>query len=61
MLPDGGTGLMCHPGYCTEALRQARTRRKESREEELRALVAPEVRTAVERNGVELVNYAGIG
>ncbi len=61
MLPAGSTELMCHPGYCTEALRQARTRLKESREEELRALVAPEVRAALERNGVELVNYAGIG
>ncbi len=56
MLPAGSTELMCHPGYCTEALRQARTRLKESREEELRALVAPEVRAALERNGVELVN-----
>jgi predicted glycoside hydrolase/deacetylase ChbG (UPF0249 family) len=52
---------MCHPGYCTEALRQARTRLKESREEELRALIAPEVRSAVEGNGIELVSYAGIG
>jgi len=61
MLPAGSTELMCHPGFCTEALRQARTRLKESREEELRALTAPEVRAAVERNGIELVNYAGLG
>jgi predicted glycoside hydrolase/deacetylase ChbG (UPF0249 family) len=61
MLPPGSTELMCHPGYCTEALRQARTRLKESREEELRALIAPEVRSAVEGNGIELVSYAGIG
>jgi chitin disaccharide deacetylase len=60
-LPTGSTELMCHPGFCTEELRQAHTRLKESREEELRALVAPEVRAAVERNGIELVNYAGIG
>ena len=36
-------------------------RLKESREQELEALVAPEVKEALERNGVELVNYAGIG
>ena len=33
---------------------------KESREEELNALVAPEVRAALERNGIELVNYGGL-
>jgi chitin disaccharide deacetylase len=60
ILPAGSTELMCHPGFCTEALRHSTTRLKESREEELRALTAPEVRAAVERNGIELVNYAGI-
>ena len=60
ILPAGSTELMCHPGFCTEALRHAPTRLKESREEELRALTSPEVRAAVERNGIELVNYAGI-
>ena len=39
------------------ALRDARTRLKESREDELSALIAPEVRQALERNGIELVNY----
>lgn len=57
VLPDGSTELMCHPGRCGEALRQARTRLKESREHELEALVAPEVRAALERNAVTLVNY----
>jgi predicted glycoside hydrolase/deacetylase ChbG (UPF0249 family) len=59
-VPDGSTELMCHPGRCGEALRHARTRLKESREHELEALVAPEVRQALERNGIELVNYAGL-
>ena len=45
--PDGSTELMCHPGRCGEALRHARTRLKESRERELEALVAPEVRQAL--------------
>jgi predicted glycoside hydrolase/deacetylase ChbG (UPF0249 family) len=60
LLPEGTTELMCHPGRCTAALRQAHTRLKESREEELEALMALETRTALERNGIELVNYAGL-
>ena len=59
-LPDGSTELMCHPGYCGEALRGARTRLKESREQELQALTAPETRAALERHGIELVDYAGL-
>jgi predicted glycoside hydrolase/deacetylase ChbG (UPF0249 family) len=59
-VPDGSTELMCHPGRCGDALRHARTRLKESREHELAALVAPEVRQALERNGIELVNYGGL-
>ena len=60
-LPDGSTELMCHPGYCGDALRGARTRLKESREHELAALTAPEVRAAIERYGIEVVPYAGLG
>ena len=58
-LPEGLTEFMCHPGYCGDDLRQARTRLKESRERELEALVAPEVRDALVESGVELVNYRG--
>jgi chitin disaccharide deacetylase len=60
ILPEGSTEFMCHPGYCGETLRSARTRLKESRERELEALIAPEVREALERSGVELVDYAGL-
>jgi len=56
-LPEGVTEFMCHPGYCGGDLRRARTRLKESRERELEALVAPEVRAALTEAGVELVNY----
>ncbi len=56
-LPEGLTELMTHPGYCTGELRAARTRLKESREHELRALAAPETRAALERHGVELTDY----
>ena len=57
VIPEGSTELMCHPGRCGEALRAARTRLKESREEELTALVSPEVRAALVRQNIELVNY----
>lgn len=59
-LPQGTTEFMCHPGVCTDELRSSRTRLKESREQELRALTAPEVRAALEQNGVELVSYRGL-
>jgi predicted glycoside hydrolase/deacetylase ChbG (UPF0249 family) len=60
-LPEGSTELMCHPGRLTGELRTARTRLKESREQELAALIAPETRRAIEENGVELVNYRTLG
>jgi predicted glycoside hydrolase/deacetylase ChbG (UPF0249 family) len=56
-LPEGSTEFMCHPGICTAELGAARTRLKESREQELRALTAPEVRDALRESGVELVSY----
>jgi len=59
-IPEGSTELMCHPGYCGEALRGAPTRLKESREQELEALTAPETRAALERHGIELAQYGGL-
>jgi predicted glycoside hydrolase/deacetylase ChbG (UPF0249 family) len=56
-LPEGSTEFMCHPGICGDELRGARTRLKESREQELRALTSPEVRAALTDAGVELVSY----
>ena len=56
-LPEGSTELMCHPGRCTEELRAAHTRLKESRQVELEALIAPEVREAIEQAGVRLASY----
>jgi predicted glycoside hydrolase/deacetylase ChbG (UPF0249 family) len=56
-LPEGSTEFMCHPGICGDELRAAHTRLTESREQELRALTAREVRTALEESGVKLVNY----
>lgn len=56
-LPEGSTEFMCHPGRCTDELRSARTRLKESRERELRALTSAEVRVALREAGVDLVSY----
>jgi predicted glycoside hydrolase/deacetylase ChbG (UPF0249 family) len=56
-LPEGSTEFMCHPGICTGELRAARTRLKESREAELRALTSPEAREALWESGVQLVSY----
>jgi predicted glycoside hydrolase/deacetylase ChbG (UPF0249 family) len=56
-LPEGLTELMCHPGNCTDELRHSHTRLKETRAEELQALLAPEVRQALEQHQVQLVNY----
>jgi predicted glycoside hydrolase/deacetylase ChbG (UPF0249 family) len=58
ILPDGSTELMVHPGRCGPALRAAPTRLKESREQELEALIAPEVRAALERHDIRLSTYA---
>jgi predicted glycoside hydrolase/deacetylase ChbG (UPF0249 family) len=57
MLPEGSTELMVHPGRCGADLRRAPTRLKESRERELEALVAPEVRNAIAGHGIRLARY----
>lgn len=56
-LPEGVTEFMCHPGFCREDLRSARTRLKESRETELRALTSEVVKEALRDAGVELSGY----
>ena len=56
-LPEGLTEFMCHPGICGEELRAARTRLRESRERELRALTSPEVREALVESNVELRTF----
>jgi predicted glycoside hydrolase/deacetylase ChbG (UPF0249 family) len=58
MLPEGTTEFMCHPGRCRESLRAAHTRLKESRERELEALIAPEVKAALVKNEIKLTRYS---
>jgi predicted glycoside hydrolase/deacetylase ChbG (UPF0249 family) len=59
-LPNGSTEFMCHPGFCGEELKAARTRLKESRVQELEALVSPQVRQALQESGVELTRYGAL-
>ncbi len=56
-LPEGITEFMCHPGIFGDELRAAPTRLKASREQELRALTSPEVRTALAESEVTLSAY----
>lgn len=56
-LPAGLSEFMCHPGKLGPELANAATRLKQSRELELAALVSPEVRDAIAKRGIELVNY----
>jgi len=56
-LPEGTTEFMCHPGFCTGELREASTRLKESRRQELDALTSPEVRAALDESKVALTRY----
>lgn len=60
-LPEGTTEFMCHPGRCTDELRGASTRLKESRAVELQTLLAPEVQAALKENRVRLARYRDLG
>lgn len=56
-LPEGSTEFMTHPAFCTEELRAAGTRLKESRQRELEALTDPKTLQAVEDLNIQLVDY----
>jgi len=60
-LPEGLTEFMCHPGKLGVELRGAKTRLRESREIELRALTATATKELIERNGIQLVRYRDPG
>ncbi len=60
LLPDGLTEFMTHPGHCGAELEAAPTRLKGSREEELAALTAPEVRAALQTAGVQLTRFSDL-
>jgi hopanoid biosynthesis associated protein HpnK len=56
-LPEGTWEFVSHPGYNDRDLDGARTRLRESREEELQILTSPEARTVLGQAGIELISY----
>jgi hopanoid biosynthesis associated protein HpnK len=56
-LQDGLWELVCHPGYNDAQLAATDTRLRASRETEMRALTADSTRTALERNGIQLISF----
>jgi len=56
-IPVGISELMCHPGYCDEALLNTPTRLLQQRERELELMLNPETRELLRAAGIELVSY----
>jgi hopanoid biosynthesis associated protein HpnK len=56
-IPDGTWEFVCHPGYNDADLCAAKTRLRESRETELRALTLPEARNTLSQAGIDLISY----
>ena len=56
-IPEGTWEFVCHPGYNDADLQKARTRLRDSREIELRALTLPAAREVLAQEGIELVSY----
>lgn len=60
VMPEGVWELVCHPGYCDEALEQVRTRLRATRETERRALLDV-IPGTMHDAGIELVSFAQLG
>jgi len=56
-IPEGTWEFVCHPGYNDADLRAARTRLRQSREQELHALTLPEARAVLSEQGITLISY----
>ncbi len=56
-MPEGTWEFVCHPGYNDAELRAAKTRLRESRETELRALTLPQAREVLRSSGIALISY----
>lgn len=64
-LPDGNSEIMCHPGYVKKEIESLREkfgiyRILESPEEELIALLSPRIRSTIEAQKIELINYGNL-
>ena len=60
-MPEGTWEFVCHPGYNDADLQAARTRLRQSRETELRALTLPAARTLLSEESIELISYHDLG
>jgi len=60
-IPEGTWEFVCHPGYNDADLRANKTRLRESREIELRALTLPEARKMLLEAGIRLISYRDLG
>ena len=58
-IPDGVSELMCHPGYADRELMDGSSYNT-TRELELHVLTSPEVKAAVEKNGVILGRFSDL-
>jgi hopanoid biosynthesis associated protein HpnK len=56
-IPEGTWEFVCHPGYYDADLRAAKTRLRQSRETELRALTLADAREMLSRQGIVLISY----
>jgi len=56
-IPEGTWEFVCHPGYNDGDLQAARTRLRESRETELRALTLPAAREVLVQQGIQLISF----
>ncbi|HTV60237.1 MAG TPA: ChbG/HpnK family deacetylase [Verrucomicrobiae bacterium] len=56
-LPEGTTEVMLHPGYCDADLEATGTRLKMERENELQALLDPEVKRLIEEGNIRRITF----
>ncbi|MFZ0211668.1 MAG: ChbG/HpnK family deacetylase [Candidatus Acidiferrales bacterium] len=57
LMPDGTSELMCHPGEYDQKLEESPTRLKMQREMELKGLLDPGVRAALQQHHVSLIDF----
>jgi len=59
-LPEGSVEIMLHPGICDADLARTGSRLQRQRQLELDALLDPEVKRTVEKEGIQLMGYCGL-
>jgi hopanoid biosynthesis associated protein HpnK len=59
-LRPGRTEIMLHPGICDADLAQTGSRLQHQRETEMQALLDPGAKSAVTKNGIELITFASL-